>query len=148
MTVPAFDHDYWRAHEPVVWTERKLHWHCYGWRGSAESWNDPVARRSESSDIAPFVVRLWLERPARMIRAVAATPEEGVTWLRGQWAQYGHEMVADRPEWIPDKTRFGIAVYDLRCGNDICWGFWLSGGGVVSIAVVGLAAPCHQHHLF
>ena len=28
--------------------------------------------------------------------------------------------------FIPDEFRFGLALYELRCGNDLSWGFWLT----------------------
>lgn len=143
MNIRPFDYDaYWRDESRDDWRRRGLHWHCHASRMDAGAYEDEQARRDPGSDLAPLVVRDWLRKPSRTIRHAPATPEDAVSWLRGQWerikGQAGREATA-----ISDETRFGTALYDLRCGNDLCWGFWLSSSVHMHLAVVGTSQRCH-----
>lgn len=119
-----------------------LHWHCHSSRMDGQEYGDEPARQDLSTEYAPKLLRDWLRKPARTIRHVAATPEDGVRWLRSWW-----EPVRDQSgeaHVVPDEVRFGRALYDLRCGNDLCWGFWLGGAVHLHLALVGTVEQCHR----
>lgn len=143
MGIQPFDYEFWRDESRQDWKRLGLHWHCHAWRGDARDYEDEEARRDPSSESPPIVIKDWLRKPARTIRQVVMTPEEGTAWLRAQWnavrAHLGPEATA-----IPEETRFGTALYDLRCGNDVSWGFWLGSSLYLHLAIVGTAAPCHR----
>lgn len=44
---------------------------------------------------------------------------------------------------VPDETRFGTALCNLRCGNDLCWGFRLNSSMRLHLALVGTGQTCH-----
>lgn len=143
MTVRQFDHEYWRDQTRDDWQKRGLHWHCYACRMDGNAYSDDPARRDLSSELAPREIRDWLRKPARAIRQTPMTPENAVAWLRNQWEpikeQAGQEATA-----ISDETRFGTVLYNLRCGNDVCWGFWLSASTHLHLAIVGTDEGCHR----
>jgi hypothetical protein len=144
VTTGPFDYEYWRDESRADWRSRGLHFHCHSWRGDGRDYDDEPARRDPTTDLPPTIIRDWLRKPPRTIKHVSGTPEDAVAWLRAQWApvksQVGQE--ADR---VPDDVRFGMAHYDLRCGNDVCWGFWLGSSAFLHLAIVGTSASCHEH---
>lgn len=125
-----------------IWKRRGLHWHCHMSRMDGDAYNDEPGRRDPATGLAPFLIREWPRKPAWTIKAVAFTPDEAVQWLRKQWGpvrwQIGEEAAA-----IPDETRFGTALSDLRGGNDVCWGFWLGPSVHLHLAAVGTDRGCH-----
>jgi hypothetical protein len=137
-----FDYEYWRDESRDDWRRLGLHWHAYASRMDGSAYADEAARRDLVTDLAPQSVRDWLRKPAQSLRQVATTPEDAVSWLRQQWepikAQAGQEAVR-----IPEETRFALALYELRCGNDLCWGFWLGASVHLHLALVGTADDCH-----
>lgn len=139
--VARFDIDAMVSHEPTDWQTRGIHWHCYNWRGSGKEWADDQARGDDNADITPTVVKAWLRKPARLIRATPKTPEDAVQWLRAQWAE--HRANALHPVTWDEDFRFKLATYDLRCANDLSWALWLKGGSIVSLGIVGTAERCH-----
>ncbi|MFI0482741.1 hypothetical protein [Actinomadura sp. 9N215] len=143
MTVHPFDYDaYWRDQTRDDWRKRGLHWHCYTSRMDGNAYGDDPARRDPNSELAPREIRDWLRKPPRAIRQMPASPEEAIRWLRAQWEpvkeQIGREATA-----ISDETRFGTALYNLRCGNDVCWGFWLTASLHLHLAIVATDEKCH-----
>lgn len=142
MGIQPFDFEYWRDETRQDWQRLGLHWHCHAWRGDADDYGDEQARRDPSTELPPQIIKQWLDKPARTIRRTVTTPEEAIAWLRAQWepirGQIGPEATA-----IPEETRFGTALYDLRTGNDVCWGFWLGASTHLHLAIVGTAAACH-----
>ncbi|WP_093775090.1 hypothetical protein [Streptomyces sp. yr375] len=133
--------------QPVVWRERSLHWHAYSWRGDGKRLGDSAARRSAAEDIVPFALKDWLLKPARLVRAAPTTPEEALHWLREQFGLCAPAMqpVSQR-SFVSDADRFGRALYELRCGNDLSWGFWLTNGlfqALSPITVDAQACPAH-----
>jgi hypothetical protein len=142
LTAQAFDHDYWQYTVPKVWTERRPHWHCYLWQGDGVSWGRDCDRRSTLTDITPLVVRDWLNKPAWTIKQAPEDPEAAVAWLKREYDKVT-QSIGQQATAIPEKTRFGIALYDLRAGNDLSWGFWVGTSTMWSAAVVGTDAKCH-----
>ncbi|MGI5165864.1 hypothetical protein ACQEU3_16035 [Spirillospora sp. CA-253888] len=65
-----------------------------------------------------------------------------MTWMRSQWEPV-KSQIGPEADAISDDTRFGQALYDLRCGNDLCWGFWLNKTTHLHLAVVGTSQRCH-----
>ncbi len=49
--------------------------------------------------------------------------------------------------FIPDEFRFGLALYELRCGNALSWGFWLTNASyqAMSLIAVGDSTTCVCH---
>ena len=144
MTCP---YDAWRHSEPTVWRERSLHWHAYSWRGDGKRLGDNAARRATTADIVPFALRDWLMKSARLIRAAPATPEEALRWLREQFDACAPVMCpVQQRTFIPDEFRFGLALYELRCGNDLSWGFWLTNASYQSMSLIAVGdsttCPC------
>ncbi|MEV4252386.1 hypothetical protein AB0J52_04365 [Spirillospora sp. NPDC049652] len=138
----TFDYDYWRDTTSVIWKDRGLHWHCHSSRMDGETYGNEAARRDPATEHAPKVIRDWLRKPSRTIRHVATTPEDGITWLRGQWdpikGQVGQEADA-----IPDAVRFGRALHDLSAGNDVCWAHWLNTSTHLHLALIATPQSCH-----
>lgn len=142
MKIPAFDYDaYWRDATRDDWRQEQLHWHCHLSRMDGAVYGDEPARRDSATEYAPKVIRDWLHKPAHTIRATPATPEEAIQWLRQQWDAI--KPLPGEINWIPEETRLGIALYDLRCGNDVCWGFWLGSSAHLHLAIVGTNRACH-----
>jgi hypothetical protein len=133
----SFDHDFWRRDIPGVWRERGLHWHCFTWQGPRPR---DAERRDTRASVPPIVIRQWLEKPVTMMSATARTPEEAARWLDTQ----------PQPSAPGDAVR--RALYELRVGNDVVWGFWSSSQAFVCVAVVSVgpaetraAAQCGAH---
>lgn len=141
MTSRPFDYEYWREGRED-WKDLWLHWHCHAVRMDGNSYGDEAARRSPDSELAPKVIRQWLNKPAHTIRDVSRSPEDALRWLRGQWEAV-EGQIGEEAEAIPEETRFGMALYDLRCGSDVCWGFWLNASTHFHIAIIGTSAGCH-----
>jgi len=142
VTTPAFTYDYWHDQTREDWKHLGLHWHCHSWRGDGRDYGDEPARRDPSTDLPPKVIAQWLDKPARTIRQVVPTPTDGIIWLRAQW-QPIKDQIGPEVEAIPEDTRFGTALYDLRCGNNVCWGFWLNAASFLHLAIVGTNRTCH-----
>ncbi|NYI07171.1 hypothetical protein [Allostreptomyces psammosilenae] len=136
------DHEVWRTARPTRWRELGLHWHAYSWRGDGmelviaeDSRRMPAVR---GNDLPPFVVKEWLDKPDRLIRAVLWTPEGGAQWLGKEFRAVADEMrPAEQRAFVSDERRFGMAEYELACGNDVVWGFWLGERTFLTLAVVG-----------
>lgn len=142
MGSPAFGHDFWRDESRDDWKRLGLHWHCHAWRGDADAYGDETARRDLSTDLPPTIIRDWLGKPPRTVRHRARTPEDAIAWLRAQWEPIKGQ-VGELATAIPDETRFGLALYDLRCGNDVCWVYWLGTSSLLHLAVVATSRGCH-----
>ncbi|GAA2119684.1 hypothetical protein [Actinomadura alba] len=143
MTLPAFDHEYWRTPRED-WTHLGYHWHCYSWTGDGRMIANDAARRDPATELPPTVIREWLGKADRIIRKSPRTPDDAVAWLRREYERAVPQLGAQALD-IPDEMRFGRALHDLQCGNDISWGFWLTGGSsYVSMAVVA-TAECRLH---
>jgi hypothetical protein len=145
VTTRSFDYEFWRDESRADWKRRGLHFHCHAWRGDARDYDDEAARQDLTSDLPPVIIRDWLRKPARTIKHVAGTPEDAVTWLRAEWEQV-KSQVGQEAEGVPDDVRFGLARYDLSCGNDVCLGFWLGSSAYLHLAIVGTSANCHAPH--
>lgn len=143
VTVPVFDYDAMYATEPTVWKERGLHWHCYSWRGTGKDWADDALRHNDQADITPSMVRAWLRKNPRLIRATCSTPEEAAAWSMDQWRRARAEALTPVPEWYADDSQERRTLYDLRSGTDLAKGLWVKGPSMVSWGVVGTADRCH-----
>lgn len=143
VSIAPFDYDaYWRRPRDD-WRDRGLHWHCYTSRMDGATFGNDLVREDPNTDAAPKIVRDWLRKPARTLQHVATTPDDAVEWLRGQWESI-KPSAGEAATAIDPETLFGRALYDLSCGTDICWGYWISGGSThVQMAVVGVADTCH-----
>lgn len=142
-TISTFDYDAVMARRPVIWQERRLHWHCYTWRGSGAQWADDSARHNDASDITPSIIRDWLKKSDRLIRSVYHNPDDAVQWLQEQWEKVRNEALTPIPDWYSDESRLQFAAHDLCSGNDISWGLWIKGPSMVSMSIVGTDGPCH-----
>jgi hypothetical protein len=133
-------YDAWQYSEPTAWRERSLHWHAYSWRGDGKRLGDNAARRATTSDVVPFALRDWLMKSARLIRAAPATPEEALRWLRQQFDDCASSMCpAQQRTSLSDEFRFGLALYELRCANDLSWGFWLTNASFQAMSLIAVA---------
>jgi hypothetical protein len=143
----TYDYDSWRHSEPTTWSERSLHWHAYSWRGDGKRLGDNAARRSASESIVPFALKDWLLKPAHLIRAAPTTPESALSWLREQYDDCAPAMQPVQQRlFIPDDDRFGLALYELRCGNDLSWGFWLNNASFQAISLITVdTGTCTVH---
>ena len=143
MTV-TLDPEYWRQ-DRDDWKQRRLHWHCYSATVDGSSWGADKVRRDRGSDLPPLIVREWLVKAVKPKQS-PTTPEEAVAWLRREFDRHAGQMAGSQATDIPEEIRWGTALYDLRCGSDLSWGFWLTGGArIVSMAVVGIAdCPIHR----
>ena len=146
-SAPYAPYDSWRTSRPAHWEVRGLHWHAYSWRGDGKRLNDAAARRSAAEDIVPFALRDWLLKDARLIRAAPGTPEEALTWLREHFdAVAGMMRPARQRTYLSDEVRFGTALYTLRCGTDVSWGFWLANGSYQALSLIAVASrQCPLH---
>ncbi|MFC5182755.1 hypothetical protein [Actinomadura harenae] len=137
----SFDYDFWKC-EPEVWTGMQVHWHCHLWRATGDQYRSDAQRRDPSSDLAPLVVQEWLQKSPRLIDHVARTPEDGVAWLSRQWDDLKSKVAgASAPS---DETRLGTALYELRLGQGVAWGFWtLDSSYFVGLYVVAAEQDCH-----
>ncbi|MFC5182789.1 hypothetical protein [Actinomadura harenae] len=140
--MPEFDWDGWEKTVPTEWKDRRLHWHCHSCRMEGETYGNEAARRDLATEYAPKLIRDWLRKPVRTVRRVAMVPEDGVAWLREQWAPI-RAQAGEEAEAIPDAARFGRAEHALRGGADVCWGFWLNGSTHLHLAIVGTSEACH-----
>lgn len=141
MTFPSVDWDALLSSPSRRWRERGLHWHCYTWRGSGKDWADDQARNSASAEVTPSMVRDWLKKPSKLIRATHSIPEDAVTWLRQVWTPVTQEALNESSiDW---EFRYKVALYDLRAGNDLSWGMWTRGPSMMSVGIVGTAERCH-----
>ncbi|TDD69786.1 hypothetical protein [Actinomadura rubrisoli] len=123
------------------WMELGLHWHCYTWRGAGKDWGDDSARHNDSSEVTPSVVRNWLKKNPRLIRATHSSPEEAVGWLRELWTPVINEaMHPSSADW---EFRYKLALYDLSVGTDLSWSEWVRGPSVISVGIVGTNERCH-----
>lgn len=140
-------YDAWRHSEPAVWRERCLHRQAYLWRGDGKRLGDSAARRSATEDIVPFALRDRLLKPARLVRAVPTTPEGALRRLSEQFDSCASAMhPVQQRTFIPDETRFGLALYELRCGNDLSWGFWLTNGSYQAMSLITVdSRACSLH---
>ncbi|GAA2616088.1 hypothetical protein SMC26_09605 [Actinomadura fulvescens] len=138
----GFDYDSWKSSTPDHWRQLGLHWHCHHWRATGNQYRDDGARRDVNTDLAPLVLRDWLKKPARLIRHIAETPDEGAAWLSEQWRAIRAQVTLG--DTVDDETRLGRALYELRLGQDVVWGNWLTGGTYyVSLSLVGTEQSCH-----
>ncbi|WP_242890849.1 hypothetical protein [Actinomadura litoris] len=142
-TIPPFDFDAMYAKVPTVWKERRLHWHCYSWRGTGADWANDSLRHTDSADITPSAVRAWLQKPQRLIRQICSTPEEAAEWEMKQWTRARAEALTTVPDWVSDDSHERASLYELRSGNDLSQGLWVKGQSMVSWAVIGTADACH-----
>ncbi|QNP72108.1 hypothetical protein IAG44_23615 [Streptomyces roseirectus] len=140
-------YDSWRTSHPTHWEVRGLHWHAYSWRGDGKRLGDAAARRSAAEDIVPFASRDWLLKDARLIRASPGTPEEALTWLREHFDAIAPTMRPARQRtFLRDEVRFGTALYTLRCGTDLSWGFWLANGSYQALSLIAVdSRQCPLH---
>lgn len=140
-------YDSWRHQEPTHWRERSLHWHAYSWRGDGKRLGDNAARRSAAESIAPFAHRDWLLKTDHLVRAAPCTPEDAVRWLREQFDGCAPAMrPAQQRSFVPYEDRFGRALYELRCGNDLSWGFWLDNASYQAMSLIALdSRSCLPH---
>ncbi|KPI17787.1 hypothetical protein OK074_8118 [Actinobacteria bacterium OK074] len=130
-------YDAWRHHEPTAWRDRHLHWHAYSWRGDANRLHDNVARRSAAESIVPFTLKDWLSKSDSLIRLAPTSPEEALAWLRKQFDDCAPLMSPTRQrDFTSTDTRFGLALYQLRCGNDLSWGFWLTNRAYQALSLI------------
>ncbi|RFU43388.1 hypothetical protein DZF91_01485 [Actinomadura logoneensis] len=137
----SFDYDFWRG-EPAAWADKGVHWHCHLWRATADQYRNDAERRDPASDLAPLVVQEWLRKPARFVDHVARTPEEGVAWLSRQWDGLKAKVAGAQDP--PDGTRLGRALYELRLGQGVTWGFWtLDSSHYIGLYLVVAAQDCH-----
>lgn len=145
MTVQHFDYEFWKDESRVDWQRLGIHWHCHAWRGDSKDYGDEAARRDPTTELPPKVLKEWLQKPPRSIRQTAKVPEKAISWLRGEWDAIKGQVLNQDAGPMTEETRFGMALYDLRCGNDVCWGFWLgaSAGSYLHLAVVGTSTTCH-----
>ncbi|MCW2901778.1 MAG: hypothetical protein JWO67_4043 [Streptosporangiaceae bacterium] len=131
------------------WKLRGLHWHCYAQITDGRSYGNDRARRDRTTDLPPLVVREWLAKPDRLIRQSPRTPEDAVAWLQREFGRHASQMTRSQDghvEGIPDETRWGAALHNLECGNDVPLAFWVNGGtSIVSLAVVAVA-DCGVRH--
>jgi hypothetical protein len=95
----------------------------------------------------PFALRDWLLNPPHLIRAAPTTPEEALRRLREQFDDCAPSMhPVQQCSFIPDEDRFGLARYELRCGNDLSWGFWLSNGSYQAMSLITVESRvCSLH---
>ncbi|MGH3241013.1 MAG: hypothetical protein ACRDNL_11590 [Spirillospora sp.] len=143
VTVLAFDYDAIYATEPTVWNEKGLHWHAYSWRGNGKDWADDKLRHDDQADITPSMVRAWLKKNPRLVRATFATPEDAAAWSMEQWTRARAEALTPVPDWYTDESQAARTLYDLRVGADLAKGLWVKGPSMVSWSVVGTADRCH-----
>jgi len=141
-------YDSWRTSRPTHWEVRGLHWHAYSWRGDGKRLGDAAARRSAAEDIVPFALRDWLLKDARLIRTAPFTPEEALIWLREHFDGIADLMRPARQRtYLCDEVRFGTALYTLRCGTDLSWGFWLAHGSYQALSLIAVTfreCPLHS----
>ncbi|MCP2343057.1 hypothetical protein [Actinomadura rupiterrae] len=142
MTCPPFDYDYWKR-EPDRWKETGVHWHCHVWRASGEQYRNDAQRRDPGCEQAPLVVQEWLRKPARLVDHVVRTPDEGVAWLAKQWD--GLKANVSGALEPADDVRLGRALYELRLGQGVVWGFWtLDASHYIGLYLVATASlTCH-----
>lgn len=132
MTIQPFDFGAAVSREHDDWKRRGLHWHCHLSRMSGGQYGDDRGRADLASTLAPRVVRDWLRKPQSTRLLAPGTPEDAVAWLRKQW---GGSM--------PD-ARYAMALYELRCGNDVCWAEWVNNASVqLHTAVIATFDGCH-----
>ncbi|WP_433338193.1 hypothetical protein [Spirillospora sp. CA-294931] len=128
--------------EPTHWQTSRLHWHCYLWTGTGAEWADDAARKDPSSALPPTAVRAWLQKPAKLLKQVAGTPDEAQEWLREQATPLvERELYPQEIDW---EWRYRHSLYDLRSGNDLVWGIWTKGPSISALAVIGTSERCHQ----
>lgn len=137
MTIPHFDYDYWRGQTRTDWEEQLLHWHCYAAKLDPGTYADDAARRDLSTTLPPRVLKDWLQKPASAIKRLVATPDDAMTWLRQQCDAYGFVPMGG-------ESAEGRALYDLQCGNDVCWVGWLGYSAVVHLSIIATAGACHE----
>lgn len=147
VIVPDFDYDgFWRDGDGVKdstrWKDAGLHWHGYVARLSSADYGNEGARRDLATELPPRELNDWLRKPARAISQTASTPEDMADWLRRQWLAVRDQLGQDVVE-IDEERRFGMALYELRLGQVVCWGGWLNKSMVFHLAAVPTAAGCH-----
>ncbi|TDD63859.1 hypothetical protein [Actinomadura rubrisoli] len=86
----------------------------------------------------PVMTRDWLKKPQSMLQRKAATSEDAVSWLEGAFDQHAPKMTHSQATAISRQDRFGYALADLRCGNDLSWGFPLAGSKYLALAVIAV----------
>ncbi|WP_433328792.1 hypothetical protein [Spirillospora sp. CA-294931] len=84
----------------------------------------------------PVLTRDWLRKPQSMLQRKAGTPEEAVDWLVEVFDRHASKMADSQATGISRQDRFGSALDDLRCGNDLSWGFPLVGSKYLAVAVI------------
>ena len=120
------------------------HWHCYAWTGSGADWANDNQRREPSSSLPPTAVRAWLNKPRTMLRHIAYTPDEALTWLREQFEPLAERTLYPELQTQRDiEFRYQLVLADLMCGNDVMWGEWVKGPSISTLAVVGTPEHCH-----
>jgi hypothetical protein len=133
--------------EPTVWRERGLHYHAYSWRGDGKTMQDnETGRHDPATDLPPVLIREWLAKPQRLLRAAPLTPEDAARWLLAEYETVRPQLAGDIGEAITPAELARMKVYDLRCGNDVVIAHWLRGGGFVHLAVLSVPrAECNRH---
>jgi hypothetical protein len=143
MTIPTFDYDAAFASTPSLWRDEGLHWHGYTWRGPGRDFADDRLRHDAASEVTPSIVRDWLKKNPRLIRATFTTPEQAAEWLREQWEPVVRDALYPVPDWMKGDSRYQCAIHEMAAGGDISWGLWVKGQSMVSMSVVGTPDGCH-----
>ncbi len=145
-TIPACDYDAILDSQPATWSERGLHFHCFSWRGDGQSMQaNETARNDPNNDVPPLRVRDWLAKPARLLRAAPATPEEAAAWLLAEYTPLMPQIQGDIGG-IGTDDLMRQKIYDLRCGSDVVVVRWLRGGTMAHLAVLAVSAgECDRH---
>lgn len=145
-TIPPFDVDAMVAKEPSTWRERGLHFHCYMWRGAGTSLMKDAERRDPASDLPPERTREWLRKPRRLQLATPPDPETATAWLLERFEAAAPDIKGSYPGGDDPGFRRRLALYQLRSGADITWGFWLRGSQFLHLTVLAIAAAdCPGH---
>jgi hypothetical protein len=145
VTLSAPDYDAIIAQEPTAWRDRGLHWHCYSWTGSGADYANDRLREDNSAASPPLMVREWLNKPRSMLRHVAHTPEDALSWLEQEHRElFRQALYTDEQTHRDQSFSYRHALYDLRLGNDVVWGEWIKGPRNTRLAVIGTSEGCHR----
>lgn len=89
------------------------------------------------------MVRAWLRKNPRLIRATFSTPEDAAAWSMEQWRRAQSEALTPVPDLYTDESQAARTLYDLRAGTDLAKGLWVKGPSMVSWGVIGTSDRCH-----
>lgn len=140
--VRSFSHNYWQDMSRQDWRDRRLHWHCYSWRGDGASLTSDGPRRDMTTDLPPIVTHDWLNKPARCIRLAPLNPDEAVAWLAAEWEPVVGPPIS-QPSAELQQVRCGRAHYDLRVGNSVTWTVWVNPSTFFHLSVIPTDRNCH-----